>query len=62
VEVREKLLADLKSAFVDITGISADQLGGRITEGRAAWSMEGGHVLPEPGEEGPEWFRHAAAD
>ena len=61
-EVREKLLSDLKSAFVDITGISADQLDGRITEGRASWSMEGGHVLPEPGEEGPEWYEHAAAD
>ena len=61
-EVREKLLSDLKSAFIDITGISADQLDGRITEGRASWSMEGGHVLPEPGEEGPEWYEHAAAD
>ncbi len=61
-EVREKLLSDLKSAFVDITGISADQLDGRITEGRASWTMEGGQVLPEPGEEGPEWYEHAAAD
>ena len=61
VEVREKLLSDLKSAFVDITGISADQLSGRITEGRASWTMEGGHVLPEPGEEGPEWYEHDAA-
>ena len=61
-EVREKLLSDLKSAFIDIIGISADQLDGRITEGRASWSMEGGHVLPEPGEEGPEWYEHAAAD
>ena len=62
VEVREKLLADLKGAFVSVTGISEDQLGGRITEGPASWSMEGGHVLPEPGEEGPEWYEHAAAD
>ncbi len=61
VEVREKLLSDLKGAFVDITGISADQLDGRITEGRASWTMEGGHVLPEPGEEGPEWYEHDAA-
>ena len=61
-EVRDQLLADLKSAFVGITGIPADQLGGRITEGPASWSMEGGHVLPEPGEEGPEWYSHAAAD
>ena len=61
-EVREKLLSDLKNAFVGITGVSTGQLDGRITEGRASWSMEGGHVLPEPGEEGPEWFKHAAAD
>ena len=62
VEVREKLLADLKGAFVDITGVSVGELGGRITEGPASWSMEGGHVLPEPGDEGPEWCQHAAAD
>ena len=58
-ELKERLLGELKRAFRDITGVPDDQLGGRITEGPASWSMEGGHVLPEPGEEGPEWYEHA---
>ena len=58
--LKEKLLAELKGAFRDITGVPAEQLGGRITEGPASWTMEAGQVLPEPGEEGPEWYRHAA--
>lgn len=61
-EVKQKLLNDLIAAFVEITGISPDDIDGRITEGKASQTMEGGHVLPEPGEEGPEWYEHAAAD
>ena len=57
--VRDKLLADLMRAFREVTGVPAHQLGGRITEGPASWSMEGGKVLPEPGQEGPEWYAHA---
>ena len=60
-ELKERLLGELMRAFRDVTGVAAGQLGGRITEGPASWSMEGGHVLPEPGEEGPEWYRHSAA-
>ena len=58
--LKEKLLAELMRAFRAITGVASDQLGGRITEGRASWTMEAGRVLPEPGAEGPEWYRHAA--
>ena len=58
-ELKERLLGELMRAFRDVTGVPDDQLGGRITEGPASWSMEGGHVLPEPGEEGPEWYEHA---
>ena len=61
-EVKQKLLSDLIAAFVEITGISPSDIDGRITEGKASQTMEGGHVLPEPGEEGPEWYEHAAAD
>ena len=61
-ELKQRLLGELKRAFRDITGVPAGQLGGRITEGPASWSMEGGQVLPEPGEEGPEWFGHAAPE
>ena len=56
--LKEKLLDELKRAFREVTGVPAEQVGGRITEGPASWTMEAGHVLPEPGEEGPEWHRH----
>lgn len=59
--LREQLLAQLMRAFRDITGVPANQLGGRITEGPASWTMEAGRVLPEPGEEGPEWHHPAAS-
>lgn len=58
--VKAKLLADLTGAFVSVTGAPADQVGGRIHEAPASWTMEGGSVLPEPGEEGPEWYAHAS--
>ncbi len=61
-EVKQKLLTDLIAAFVSITGISPEDIAGRISEGKASHTMEGGHILPEPGEEGPEWYEHAAAD
>lgn len=59
--LKEQLLAQLMRAFRDLTGVPADQLGGRITESPASWTMEAGRVLPEPGEEGPEWHHPAAS-
>ena len=60
-EVKQALLSDLLGAFTEITGVDKAQLGGRINEGPASWSMEGGMVLPEPGEETEEWYSHGAA-
>lgn len=57
-ELKQQLLSDLMAAFREITGAPADQVGGRITEGPAKWTMEGGMVLPEPGEETEEWYAH----
>ena len=59
-ELKQKLLSDLTGAFVEITGVSSELVSGRITESPASWAMEGGAVLPEPGEEGAEWYEHAA--
>ena len=61
-EVKRQLLADLTAAFGRIANVPADQIPGRITENPASWTMEGGFVLPEPGQEGPEWYAAAAAD
>ncbi len=60
-EVKQALLSDLLGAFTEITGVDAAQLGGHINEGPASWSMEGGMVLPEPGEETEEWYSHGVA-
>ncbi len=61
-EVKQQLLSDLTEAFGEIAGVPAEQIDGRITENPASWTMEGGFVLPDPGQEGPEWYAAAAAD
>ena len=57
-EVKAQLLSDLVASFREITGAPTDQVSGRIHEGPASWTMEGGMVLPEPGEETAEWYEH----
>ena len=42
--------------FCDITGVDSNEVSGDIIEGKASWTMEGGHILPEPGEEPPSWY------
>lgn len=61
-EVKDKLLDDLLNCFVSNTGISRDQISGRIGETPASWAMEGGQVLPEPGQESAEWYAEVTAD
>ncbi len=56
--LKTQLLSDLIDAFREVTGVPAEQVSGRITEGPASWTMEGGMVLPEPGEETAEWYEH----
>lgn len=56
--LKAQLIDDLVGAFREITGVPAELVGGRITEGPAKWTMEGGMVLPEPGEETAEWYEH----
>lgn len=61
-EVKDKLLNDLLNCFVSNTGIPRDQISGRIGETPASWAMEGGQVLPEPGQESAEWYAEVTAD
>lgn len=61
-EVKDALLNDLLNSFVTHTGVARDQISGRIGETPAAWAMEGGAVLPEPGHETAEWYAHVTAD
>ncbi len=61
-EVKDKLLNDLMNAFVKHAGVPRDQISGRLGETQAAWVMEGGVVLPEPGQETAEWYAEVTAD
>ena len=59
-EVVLKLKEDLRQAYAEHAGVEINHVGARIVEGPARWTMEGGHILPEPGQEGAEWYAHAA--
>ena len=59
-EVVLKLKNDLRQAYAEHAGVPVERVGARIIEGPARWTMEGGHILPEPGQEGAEWYAHAA--
>ena len=61
-EVKDKLLSDLLDCFVANTGVPRDDISGRIGETPASWAMEGGQVLPEPGQETTEWYAEVTAD
>ncbi len=58
-EQKEKLVSEMRSAIASILGRAADEVQVATVEVPARWVMEGGHILPEPGEE-EEWLaRHA---
>ncbi len=53
-------LDGLKEALAKIGDLSLDSIDGKISEGPASWSMEDGKILPEPGQEGAEWYSETA--
>lgn len=61
-EVKDKLLNELLDSFAANTGAPRDDISGRIGETPASWAMEGGQVLPEPGQETAGWYAEVTAD
>ena len=55
-ETKEAILNGLKEVLFEIGNLPQETIDGKISEGPASWSMEGGMVLPEPGQEEEEWF------
>ncbi|MFC8248491.1 hypothetical protein [Streptomyces chartreusis] len=51
LETRQKILSDISRAWSDITGQAEHDLMVSITEVDARSAMEGGFVLPVPGQE-----------
>ena len=56
-----ELKSDLRKAYADIAGVPLDQVGASISEVPASWVMEGGANLPEPRQEGEEWYEAESA-
>ena len=61
IEVKYSWVACVRKAYSDIADVPLEQVGASISEVPASWVMEGGAILPEPGEEGEEWYKAAAA-
>ena len=59
--LRQQILEGLIDKFSEIGGVPTNEVSGHISEAPASWTMEAGQILPDPGEESPEWFEHGAA-
>jgi phenylpyruvate tautomerase PptA (4-oxalocrotonate tautomerase family) len=57
-EQKASIVAQLTDALAGVTGLPAAELGVVTADVPSKWNMEGGELLPEPGEEA-EWLeRH----
>ncbi len=54
-EQKEELVSEMRSAIASILGRAENEVLVATVEVPARWVMEGGHILPEPGEE-EEWL------
>ena len=62
VETKQTIMDGLTQALSEIGGIARNSIGVSIRDNPASWSMEGGRVLPEPGQESAEWYAEQVAD
>ena len=60
-ELKQQILDGLIDNFSRIARVPGDEVSGHISEAPSSWTMEAGQILPEPGEESPEWFEQGAA-
>ncbi len=56
-----RLVSQMTCALADAAGVDIADVAMRTIETPASWVMEGGRVLPEPGEEA-QWFAESTAD
>jgi len=60
-EQKERLTAQMAHALARVLGLAGDQVSVVTVDVPARWVMEGGEVLPEPGDEDAWLARHAEA-
>jgi phenylpyruvate tautomerase PptA (4-oxalocrotonate tautomerase family) len=57
-EQKQQIVSELTNVVTDVLGCKADEVGVVTVDVPSKWNMEGGELLPEPGEEA-EWLaRH----
>ena len=57
-EQKAQIVSEMTNVVADVTGRLADEVGVVTVDVPSKWNMEGGELLPEPGEEA-EWLeRH----
>jgi phenylpyruvate tautomerase PptA (4-oxalocrotonate tautomerase family) len=61
-EQKESLTTQMAHALTRVLGLGADQVSVVTVDVPARWVMEGGEVLPEPGDEDAWLAKHAAAE
>lgn len=58
-DVKQKLVTGMRRAAAEILGLDRDDVVMSTRDVEAKWVMEGGELLPEPGEEAAWLARHA---
>jgi len=56
---KERIVSHIKEAFARICAVGADQMLVALIDVPARWVMEGGAIMPEPGEESAWLEKHA---
>ena len=54
-EQKNQIAGSIGESLIQHGGVPAQQVGALIRETPASWVLEGGEIMPEPGEEA-EWF------
>jgi phenylpyruvate tautomerase PptA (4-oxalocrotonate tautomerase family) len=55
VEQKQRIATDVQAAFERLAGVPAARTRVDLTDVPASWLMEGGRIMPEPGEEA-DWL------
>ena len=58
-EQRERIVSHIKDAFARVCSVEADQMIVALVDVPARWVMEGGAIMPEPGQEAAWLEKHA---
>jgi len=60
-EQKERLVSGIRNSVAEVLGVGIEQVAVATADSESRWTLEGGHMIPEPGEEEawtmPDWMR-----